>query len=521
MNTVCLALNICALAVMLIACYFVYFRTNGKKTKDIILKIILGIVTFGTTVDILTTIYVENGAGGSILTFTIFMAYIPIQIWFALISLYRHYYLKEKSIKTGKEHLIMAGISLALVIFIIVAYFGGFLFSFDAQGDFMPLQGAYIVGAFDLLLMLWYLLGCIYFRKMIGKYDALVLFMFVFIPMVAHCLEQAFSDLFCINFAMSVSVLFCFMTEQFNSLQKHVEKIKGQNEKLKALANIYLTMHIINLSKDTYEEYNSTDAVRHFADKQTGARETMRVAIQNTIAPAYLEKALSFTNLDTIGERLKDVNTVSEEFFSLYNGWVRGRFVVIDRDENNLPINIIWATVVIQSEKDKEQGLIQISHTDELTQLGNRRAYEEALRELDEEKDVDITIISMDVNGLKKVNDTMGHAAGDELIKGAAQCMLQAFGGYGNIYRTGGDEFVALLNITGEDISAILANFDVYLKNRTGTRVNSISVSYGFVNRSEYRDKTMEQIISLADRGMYEMKKKYYEAEGIDRRKRF
>ena len=47
---------------------------------------------------------------------------------------------------------------------------------------------------------------------------------------------------------------------------------------------------------------------------------------------------------------------------------------------------------------------------------------------------------SIDVNGLKIVNDEIGHAAGDELIKGAADCMTKAFGSYGKVYRTGGDE---------------------------------------------------------------------------------
>ena len=58
----------------------------------------------------------------------------------------------------------------------------------------------------------------------------------------------------------------------------------------------------------------------------------------------------------------------------------------------------------------------------------------------------DFVFVSLDVNGLKTINDTQGHAAGDELIKAAASCMKKCIGSYGRVYRTGGDEFIALIN---------------------------------------------------------------------------
>ena len=56
-----------------------------------------------------------------------------------------------------------------------------------------------------------------------------------------------------------------------------------------------------------------------------------------------------------------------------------------------------------------------------------------------------------DVNGLKYINDNLGHAAGDELIKGAASCLDNAFSKYGTVYRMGGDEFSAILYISDDD----------------------------------------------------------------------
>ena len=65
----------------------------------------------------------------------------------------------------------------------------------------------------------------------------------------------------------------------------------------------------------------------------------------------------------------------------------------------------------------------------------------------------------MDVNGLKKVNDQLGHDAGDELLKGASSCISRCFGSYGKAYRTGGDEFIAIVD-HGKDYD----NFDGCLK---------------------------------------------------------
>ncbi len=58
----------------------------------------------------------------------------------------------------------------------------------------------------------------------------------------------------------------------------------------------------------------------------------------------------------------------------------------------------------------------------------------------------------MDINGLKCINDSLGHAAGDELICAAADCMKECFQNYGNVYRIGGDEFVIIMTEKTEEL---------------------------------------------------------------------
>ncbi len=85
----------------------------------------------------------------------------------------------------------------------------------------------------------------------------------------------------------------------------------------------------------------------------------------------------------------------------------------------------------------------EISNTDKMTGCLNRKAYDEDISEI--RMDSQFIYVSMDVNGLKIINDRQGHAAGDELICVAASCMKTRFDRYGKVYRMGGDEFAAIL----------------------------------------------------------------------------
>lgn len=85
----------------------------------------------------------------------------------------------------------------------------------------------------------------------------------------------------------------------------------------------------------------------------------------------------------------------------------------------------------------------EMSNTDKMTGCFNRKAYDEDISEI--RMDSQFIYVSMDVNGLKIINDRQGHAAGDELICVAASCMKTRFDRYGKVYRMGGDEFAAIL----------------------------------------------------------------------------
>ena len=99
--------------------------------------------------------------------------------------------------------------------------------------------------------------------------------------------------------------------------------------------------------------------------------------------------------------------------------------------------------------RKKEEEIKYLSYHDQLTGLYNRRFYEEELKRLDTTRNLPIAIIMGDVNGLKVVNDSLGHAKGDELLKKVAHAITKGCREGDIVARHGGDEFVVLLPKTG------------------------------------------------------------------------
>jgi diguanylate cyclase (GGDEF)-like protein len=92
--------------------------------------------------------------------------------------------------------------------------------------------------------------------------------------------------------------------------------------------------------------------------------------------------------------------------------------------------------------------LIYVARSDSLTGLANHRAFQDDLSEAIEQRNtagVPFALLAFDLDGLKRVNDVDGHQAGDAYIKAAATCIRDAIGDAGSVYRTGGDEFMAIL----------------------------------------------------------------------------
>lgn len=166
-------------------------------------------------------------------------------------------------------------------------------------------------------------------------------------------------------------------------------------------------------------------------------------------------------------------------------------------------------TLKMMEEQEKEI-LIKRAYTDDLTQINNRRFCSEYMDKLQSDDTSIYTMISFDLNGLKKANDTFGHIRGDNLIKEAARVISETFSSNGIVARTGGDEFIAILKTND---SAIIDKLIKDFNNNIGEshKVNpelELSISYGYATCDEITEKNIEKVYQLADDRMYECKNK-------------
>lgn len=307
--------------------------------------------------------------------------------------------------------------------------------------------------------------------------------------------------------------------ENYNRLDNIIEQYSVPLSILSALANSYHTMHLIDLKTNSVIEINSTLDVRRFQNPNLDAKQQIKQVFNNVILASQRERVLDFMNLDTLPKRLRGKKSLSVEYTGLFSGWVRATFVPMAVDENGLVTSVILYSRIIEEEKRREERLIKKSTTDELTNLFNRSAYEDALKSFsDGPENQDLVFISMDLNGLKETNDKFGHVEGDKLLRGAASCMKKTIGKYGNIYRTGGDEFVAIIKIDLEKIDELKESFKQTCKTWGDKRGKKLSISTGFITRAHHPDLRLSELLEFADQRMYRDKAMYYSEFGYDRR---
>ena len=148
------------------------------------------------------------------------------------------------------------------------------------------------------------------------------------------------------------------------------------------------------------------------------------------------------------------------------------------------------------------------AHTDEMTGVKSKQAYLEMENKLDEElKKGELSgfaVVVCDVNGLKKINDTQGHKAGDEYIRRACIMICDVFC-HSPVYRVGGDEFVAILKDRDYDNRNILIH-KLHQLSAAHIASNDAIVSGGLAEYDPRRDHSVRDVFERADAKMYKEK---------------
>ncbi len=149
--------------------------------------------------------------------------------------------------------------------------------------------------------------------------------------------------------------------------------------------------------------------------------------------------------------------------------------------------------------------ILQLTEKDSLTGVLNRQAFYASVD--DEVKSIN-ALVSIDMNGLKAINDNEGHAAGDKALETIAVCFLQAASARQSVFRLGGDEFVIICRrATEEDVKQLI---DRIHRNISKTRYKcAVGYSY-YPNGTE----SIEDMLKESDKKMYADKSAFYAAKG-------
>lgn len=194
---------------------------------------------------------------------------------------------------------------------------------------------------------------------------------------------------------------------------------------------------------------------------------------------------------------------------------IKGVFAVDNPKQNYYQKDFLeslcfFIKTAMEREKEKTK-LKNLSYVDSLTYAQNRNHFNEYLEQNRNKELHSLGVIYLDLNGLKEINDKMGHIAGDTLIISASYALQEIF--LDNSYRVGGDEFVVI----EQDVSELLF-FDQYAKLLKRMKELEISVATGCVWKETCPN--LSETLQEADQKMYEDKKRYYSLAENDRRRR-
>ncbi len=161
--------------------------------------------------------------------------------------------------------------------------------------------------------------------------------------------------------------------------------------------------------------------------------------------------------------------------------------------------------------RDSEAALADLARRDRLTGLLNRRAYDEAIADAFARRqrlNEDVAILLLDIDHFKRINDTHGHAAGDEVLRAIAATVTAQVRQIDNVCRIGGEEFVVILHDANRSVAATMAERVRAAVERDAIPVDgaaiAVTVSIGVAIASD--DGNAAALLARADAALYEAK---------------
>lgn len=347
---------------------------------------------------------------------------------------------------------------------------------------------------------------------------------------IEHAIEVLKGWIFVIITSLLVfsllSQLFGEINKLFSDLVKSYQEKESIEEELRA--NFDELKEKENLLSQSIERYDlalecSNDIIWEWDIKENNfivpekAKVFFKVdELEKISLEKYIDKWVNHEDRSTF---LKDLKNHLELKVDFYNSeyrikrgdgeyiWIlsKGRAI---RDKNGSPIKMLGSICDITNKKNYEDNLYRIAHYDALTGLVNRKLFNEKLEKYIKESE-NFTILFLDLDDFKKVNDVFGHEFGDKLLISVSKLLISEVGENNLVSRVGGDEFLILLkdiNDKYEVISLCERLIDIFKHSiKIEEKDISISSSIGIVMFPKDGVDT-ETLIKRADTALYKAK---------------
>jgi diguanylate cyclase (GGDEF)-like protein/PAS domain S-box-containing protein len=224
--------------------------------------------------------------------------------------------------------------------------------------------------------------------------------------------------------------------------------------------------------------------------------------IENFIVPEserekfykYKKQVLADNKVEAKVRRKTKDGTI--KYFSLH-------VIKVELMASNLGIYAVYDDITEQ--KKQEEKIKYLSYKDSLTDLYNRRFFEEEMKRLDTKRQLPISIIMADVNGLKIINDSLGHQKGDQLLVKTAKILKSTIRDEDILARQGGDEFAVILPKTEQKSAQQIINRINKKCKKTENDELRVSIALGTATKTK-KEQDLEEILKQADNDMYQNK---------------
>jgi diguanylate cyclase (GGDEF)-like protein len=189
------------------------------------------------------------------------------------------------------------------------------------------------------------------------------------------------------------------------------------------------------------------------------------------------------------------------------------QFSVFPGHEANWDL-VLVALTDITARKKAEAYLEFLGKHDALTKLKNRSFYIDEVNRLERKGPFPVTAVALDVNGLKGVNDQLGHAAGDALLRRAGEVLGKAVEKPNHAARIGGDEFVLLLPGMDDRGAAAVMESIRQLVEVNNQFYSGLPLSFSMGSATAQQGERLEAMLQRADAAMYAEKRAHYSDPG-------